>query len=282
MWLADLVSPAMATTGFARPCEFAGASGTWRISNAEHLGFKFGDKGTHTSRTIMLADLAAVLAAVPFGRTREAYDDAIVHDNRLGKPTLATRRLSRQRLTELYTLDPTVPLFRIMRHLWNIDERGRPLLALLCALARDPLLRATAPTVLGLSTKEEFPRIAVRSALRAAVGERLNDSILDKVVRNAASSWTQAGHLRGRTFKVRERVRPTPATVAYALYLGESTGFTGMDLFNSCWMAALDAAPALARDLAGSAKQLGLLDMRLSEGVFQLQLGRLDPWAGKN
>ena len=31
--------------------------------NAEIIGFRFGDKGTHTSRTMMLAELEAVLDA---------------------------------------------------------------------------------------------------------------------------------------------------------------------------------------------------------------------------
>jgi hypothetical protein len=33
------------------------------VSSAQ--GFRFGDKGTHTSRTMMLAELTAVIGAVP-------------------------------------------------------------------------------------------------------------------------------------------------------------------------------------------------------------------------
>jgi hypothetical protein len=46
-------------------------------------------------------------------------------------------------------------------------------------------------------------------------------------------------------------------------------------------MAALDVDPPKARDLALAAKQLGLVDLRMSEGIFQLNVLRLDPWAGK-
>ena len=42
----------------------------------------------------------------------------------------------------------------------------------------------------------ELARQQITDALSRAVGDRLSDSTLDKVVRNAASSWTQAG---GRT-----------------------------------------------------------------------------------
>ena len=103
-----------------------------------------------------------------------------------------------------------------MRNLWRLDERGQPLLALLVALARDPLLAATASAVIPLKAGEEFARGPMRQTLRDAVGNRLNDDTLDKVARNAASSWSQAGHLTGRTFKVRRLVQPTFATAALA------------------------------------------------------------------
>ena len=52
----------------------------------------------------------------------------------------------------------------------------------------------------------ELSREAVRDALAGAVGGRLNEATVGKVVRNAASSWAQSGHLAGRTFKRRTRV----------------------------------------------------------------------------
>src|ERR1035438_1262655 len=108
-------------------------------------GFRWGQKGTHTSRTIMLDELRAVLAHCQPGATRDEYLSAINEDNCLGKRTAATRKLSSQRLSELYGLDPEVPLFRVMRRFWYVDKEGQPILALLLALARDPLLRINAP-----------------------------------------------------------------------------------------------------------------------------------------
>ena len=42
-------------------------------------------------------------------------------------------------------LGDQVTLFRLLRYFWEVDSPGRPLLAFLCASARDPLLRVTAP-----------------------------------------------------------------------------------------------------------------------------------------
>ena len=248
----------------------------------ESAGFRFGDKGTHTSRTIMLEELSATLGAVPPGASRGDFAQAIIEGNFLGKPTTSTRRLTNQRLGELYALDPDVPLFRILRRLWLLDTPGRPLLALLTALARDPLLMSTASVILPLPYGAEFQRGRMKQALQVVVGNRLNEAILDKVVRNVASSWTQSGHLEGRTFKIRRQVQATATSVAFALYLGYVAGFRGEELLSTGWIAALDCSPSAARGLAIEAKRIGLIDLRTAGNVLDLNLDRLDPQSGRS
>jgi len=240
-------------------------------------GYRSGDKGTHTSRTIMLAELTELLGAVSPGAERDAYAKAIVGENVLGKQTIATRRLTYQRLRELYGLDARLPLFRVLRRLWTADEVGRPLLAILCALARDPLLRATAPTVLALPLGTELVRALLLDALRDAVGARLNESVLDKVARNAGSSWRQSGHLEGRVRKMRKRVTPTPGSLALALWLGTLEGLAGRSLLESRWARVLDRAGEALLPVALQAKQLGLLHARAGGGVIEIDASRLDP-----
>ena len=227
-------------------------------------GFRSGDRGTHTSRTIMLDELTQLLDAVPGEARRQDYVDAVTHDNCLGKRTVATRQLSLQRLTELYGLDGRLLLFRELRNLWGRHSSSRPLLALLLALARDPLLRATAGAVITTPLGHEFGRQAMKDSLYEAVGARLNEATLDKVVRNAASSWTQSGHLRGRGRKTRQRVEAPAAAVAYALLAGFATGRRGRLLFETPWTAVLDASPGALVDIAVDANRLGLLDLKHS------------------
>ena len=123
--------------------------------------------------------------------TGEDITVAIRHANCLGKATASTRRLTHQRLTELYALDPQVPIYRVLRSLWALDPPARPLLAVTVAIGRDPLLAASAAAVVSLPTGAEFTRGPMKEAIRTATGDRLSDAILDKVVRNTASSWTQ-------------------------------------------------------------------------------------------
>jgi len=246
-------------------------------AEAVAAGFRFGPKGTHSSRTMMLEELALLLQATAADAKRADYTAAIVDANCLSKPTGSTRRLTNQRLGELYGLDPAVPLFRVLRRLWDLDQAGRPLLALSAAIARDPLFAATCPVVISLPIGVELQREPLKAALRAAAGDRLNDGILDKVCRNTASSWAQSGHLVGRTFKKRNVVSATPATAAFAIYLANAAGFRGISVFSSGWFGVLDCEPSQGRHLALEAKRMGLLDLRMSGDVIEISLARLDP-----
>jgi hypothetical protein len=250
-------------------------------ANSERLGFRSGSKGTHSSRTLMLLELEAVLSAAPGLADRAAYAAAIVDANCLGKPTISTRRLSNQRLGELYALDQRVPLFRVLRHLWSVDASAHALLAMLVCLARDPLFLTSAHSILSLSIGAETQRASLRDALRRIVGERMNEDTVDKVARNVSSSWTQTGHLSGRTFKFRQRVSAPATAVAFALWIGNVVGFRGEELLKTGWIAALDCTATSARGLALEAKRLGLVDMRTAGDVVEFGLDRLDPGLGR-
>ena len=237
-------------------------------AQAEQVGFRFGDTGTHTSRTIMLAELSNALRVCKPQATRADYVAAVVDENCLGKHTQSTRKTTLQRLTELYALDEKVTLFRTARHFWYADEKAHGLIALLLSLARDPLLRATAPAVLALASGDEIARQKFTDAIRDAVSGRLNDATLDKVVRNAASSWTQSGHLDGRSRKRRLAVTPTPGAVAFALLLGYLLGVRGQGLFETLFARLLDRDVTELSLMAMEAKRLGLLDIKSGGGML--------------
>jgi len=231
----------------------------------------------------MFDDLSALFTQRPPTATREDYSVCILEENCLGKPTYATRRHSNQRLGELYGLDLSVPIFRVFRHLWDraIDENERRLLTLECAIARDPLLAASCQSVLALSEGAEFLRDRMLFDLQNIVGERLNPKILQKVVRNIASSWTQSGHLEGRVFKKRQKIKATPVTVVFGLFLANAAGFRSRELFSSGWMSLLDCTPSHAEELTIEAKRLNFIDVRILGDVMDVGFERLDSYGEK-
>jgi len=114
------------------------------------------------------------------------------------------------------------------------------------------------------------------SELRLAVGERLNDSTLEKVARNASSSWTQSGHLHGRVRKIRRRVDPSPGPVALALWMGHSEGLAGEQLLGCQWCRVLDRTASGIVDEVLLAKQRGLVHAIIGGGVVEVDVRGLD------
>ena len=242
------------------------------------LGFRDGNRGTHTSRTIMSAELGLLLEHLPNDAGREDYRRAVIEDNVLGKRTGATRKLSFQRLRELYGLDPDIPLFRYLRFLWGVDQEGRPLLAFLCAYARDPLLRMTAPAVLDAALGTSVDKHDLEKILSEAAPDRFNPSILNKIARNAASSWTQSGHLKGRSRKQRVRPHATPGAAAMALFIGCLEGLRAQRLFNTLWTRLLDVPLHRLQDLTLEAARRSWLDFLQADTVVEIRFpDRLTP-----
>lgn len=233
-------------------------------------GARFGAKGTHTSRTMMLEELTELLRAVPASGDRGAYECAVIEENCLGKTTTSNRRLTLQRMSELFGLDPDVPLFVVLRRLWELDPEGRPLITLMCALARDPLLRGTSPYILSMPVGAELLHDEYMASIREHVETRLNDGVLDQVRRNSSASWGQSGHLEGRVRKRRKLVGAPFGAVAFALWLGSLEGRVGDDLLASFWMRHFDAPSHAIIEAVLRCKQSGLVYASIGGGVVQI------------
>jgi hypothetical protein len=122
---------------------------------------------------------------------------------------------------------------------------------------------------------EELSRQEMADAVRASVEDRLNDASVDKVVRNASSSWTQAGYLSGRVRKRRQVVAATPHAVAYALLLGYLLGIRGNRLFKTLWTEVLDTPEEKLILLAMDAKRLGALNLKHGGGVIEVDFSNI-------
>jgi hypothetical protein len=166
----------------------------WRGVEVDHgsgLVADAGSGGAHTSRTIMLRELTLLLATCPPGTPKQDYVAAILEDNVLSKRSNSTRHRSLRYLRELYVLDPASPVFRTLRDLWCLDPEAQPLLALECALARDPLLRATAPTVLALPEGAPVDAAMLAKSVTERYPNSYSPPVAEKIGRNTASSWTR-------------------------------------------------------------------------------------------
>jgi len=220
---------------------------------------------------MMLDELRQLLAAVPaVPGVNSDYISAIEEDNCLGKRSHRTRILTRRHLTELYALNPEKALFRALRYFWQRDVQAQPLVAGLCAYARDPFMRATAPLVLDLPEGHMFCRGAIETLLDKQYPGRLSKATLVSTAQNLASTWTKTGHLVGHVNKSRSKAGATPGATAYALLLGFLAGERGESLFRTEYTRLLDCPFETALELAETAAGKGWIVLKRVGNVIEV------------
>ncbi|MGD0452842.1 MAG: hypothetical protein ABSB69_04535, partial [Solirubrobacteraceae bacterium] len=233
--------------------------------------------GPSTSQTIMMGSLRRLLSLVPADAPPDAYRFAVMTENVLAKDTTSGREWAFRQLRRFYSLDPHSLLFRALRDVWEHDAAGQPLLALLCAIARDPVLRASSAVILAAEPGAVVGPSDLEPAIEAAFPGAYNENTRRTTAQKIASSWAQSGHLHAETptRKVRVRVHPTPAVVAYALLLGDLQGARGHGLFTTLWARILDQPKSHLFDLAATASQNGILEFRNAGGVVEVTFHHL-------
>ena len=222
-----------------------------------------------------LEELRALLARRPVPATERSYRFAIVDQNILGKPTAAARRITFERLRELYGLDPALLVFRALDDLWDADDSAQPMIALLCSTARDPILRAMTPFVLHLPMgATTTPQELAEEADHQFPGKFVASS-RERLGRNVSSSWEKVGLLSGRHTKTRAKSQARPTSLAYAFLLGDLCGKRGQALFTTLWATMLDTPNHELKELAVVASRQGWIDYRASGDVVEVSFRHL-------
>ena len=242
-----------------------------RPSSLEKYGYKFGKSGAHSARSLMLEELRILFAATNPETTKDQYQQNIVDHNLLDKLTTKSRSLTFRHLVDLYGLNNEIPLFRIFRKLWPIEQDAQSVLALQMALIRDPLLRLSLPIIQHTKQGDFIVRSDVEVLLKAPNPERFSPSSLKSYAQNINGSWTQSGFLKGRNKKTRSTPTITPVNVAFALFLSYLEGATGERLFHNLWCQLLGLNEHQIIELAIAASHRGIIDFKQSGGVTEVR-----------
>ena len=231
-------------------------------------GIKVSGGGVHQTKTMMLAELTSFLHA---SQTSPASaSELVIEQNVLGKLTNSARKIALARLTGLYAIAQPAPIAAAHFSLWQNDTAGRPLLALLTALARDPLLRDSAAAVLPAAQGTPIRAPLIAASFERLYPERFSQKMLESLSRNCASTWTQSGHLRGHINKVRSIARPTPAVAAFAALLATVCGFGGPSLLDSPWLDVLDLPHGERLSLLRQAEAQGFVRIRTAGDMLEI------------
>jgi len=226
----------------------------------------------------MTSELSLILDGLPADTVAKRYRQAIIDENLLGKATRSTRLKAATHLTNLYSLDPSQAVFRLLRHFWVSDQVGKPMLAYLAASARDRLLRDCSDIVLGVPRGQRLDALTISQALSERHPARFQATTLHSTAQNLASSWTQAGYLTGKVNKYRSQPTVTPQVVAYALVLAYLGGARGKLMLESFWARLLDRTQAEVMILAAEASKQGWLRVKAAGSVVEITFpGLLTP-----
>lgn len=226
--------------------------------------------GATTSRTLMFAELEALLNSMPASATLDEYRNAIVDENVLHKPSMGSRRKTFAYLRDRFALSSSVPIFAVLRRLWDLDSDARPLVTLQVAAFRDPLIRSVLPLIIESPVDTLLRSPSFRPSIESAFPETLSPTSLKSGSENLTSTFLQSGHLHGRSKPLRQRVHPTPGSVTLALLLASFEERSGRLLFESQWAKLLDAPPELLLAEARTAASRGWIELRQAGDVLDI------------
>lgn len=246
------------------------------ITTLEEFGFSFKKAGIHTRRTMMLNELKTLFEYVNnINANKEDYYKAIIEENCLGKRSGSNRKYSASYLSELYLLDPNILLFKAFIFFWSRDPESRPQIALLLSYVRDGVLKDSADYIMKLPVGAKAVKRDLEEHMSNKNPNRFSVPVLQSTVRNLLSTWSQSGHLIGRTNKERVRIEPKIGAIAFAAFLSYLCGERGQLLFETEYFKLLDCSQGKAIELIKIASNKGWLVFKQLKDVVEIAFPNL-------
>jgi hypothetical protein len=224
---------------------------------------------------MMLLEMRTLVRAMPLTVTRDDFIKAIVEENVLEKRTLSSRRKSLRHLIELYGMDPSKVLFRVLWQLGHTDIDSLPQLCLVCAYARDPQLRRSFELIRTLRLGEAIERTTMEQHLENGFPGRFSPAMKKSMAQNVNTTWTFGGHLAGKTKKIRQFPEPRPISAAYAMFVGYLSGLRGERLLDSPFAALVSSNRSQLEVALSLASAKGLLSLKKAAGIVEFDFSSL-------
>jgi len=245
------------------------------LINDNALGFSNASTGGHSARSMMFLEMRALVRAMPLTVKKNDFTKAIVEENVLEKPTLSSRKKSLRHLMELYGMDPSKVLFRVLWDFGHADLDSLPQLCLVCADARDPQLRHSFELIRKLRLSEVLARADMEQHLENGFPDRFSPAMKKSMAQNVNTSWTFGGHLSGKVKKIRLLPEPRPISAAYAMFVGYLTGLRGERLLDSAFASLVASSRSQLQAALSLASAKGLLSLKQAAGIVEFDFSNL-------
>lgn len=224
---------------------------------------------------MMFREFCAFVLAMPRSVDGGDFARAVVDENLLEKPTLSSRKKSLRHLIELYGMDPSKALFRVLWDLGHADIDSLPQLCLVCAYARDPQLRHSFELIRSLRLGEVLARTDMEQHLESGFPGRFSPAMKKSMAQNVNTTWTFGGHLTGRTKKIRQLPVPRPVSAAYAMFIGYLAGLRGERLLDSAFAALVASNRSQLQAALSLASAKGLLSFKQAGSIVEFDFSNL-------
>ena len=226
----------------------------------------------HTSRTMMFSELSMVM-------DHAINDDSYLKslsENIANKRTKTNQDKTTGFLMQLYGFKLDNSAFLAFKYFWQITESDeKPLLTLLFALNRDFLLAESLDVILSTSVGSKVSIEKLEENIESFHTERYTVNTLHSIAQNIASSWKQAGYIKGKVKNVRTKTNPTYKTVTFALLMSYLNGDRGDFVLSGIWVKALDLPEPKVRELISEAAKRDLLNYQFAGGVTTISFENL-------
>ena len=239
------------------------------------FGFSDAILGAHSARSMMFLEMRTLFHTMPLSVTKDDLVNAIIEENVLEKPTLSSRKKSLRHLIELYGLDTSKALFRVLWDLGHADVDSLSQLCLVCAYVRDPMLRHSFELIRTLRRGEALERATMEQHFENGFPDRFSQATKASMARNVNTTWTFGGHLTGKVKKIRCHLEPRPISAAYAMFVGYLSGLRGERLLDSTFVALVASNRSQLQTALALASARGLLSIKQAAGIVEFDFSNL-------
>jgi hypothetical protein len=243
-------------------------------TKAKKFGFRDVTGSILTSQTILTNNARTLIEDI--GTRIDCWDrenvaNSILSKNIFCKRTESSRSGGLRDMIAIYGFDSPPPVTKALLSLWRAT-RDRSLLLGQLAIARDPILRVTAPVIFDMQPGEASGFRTMMTYLESQYPRRFSSGTLRAVGERCISSWAQMGHLRQGRVRERVPVVAESAHAAFASLLAICCGFSGRSILESGWFQMLDLSPEQAMSLLRRAEAEGQIDLHVAGHVYEIGL----------
>jgi len=199
-----------------------------------------------------------------------------LNNNVYGKKSADGVRQTGAFLKRLYSFDMNYPLFLAFKFFWKISEvADKPILALVYAINHDELLAESVQVLQNTKPGEKAAIEFFEEIIEKYHPNQYTPNTRKSLAQNIASSWKQAGLIKGKVKNIRQQAEISYRVACFAFLLAYLKGERGDFIWNSSGVNALCLFEGKLRELAVECAKRDLMQYQHAGSVTAISFNNL-------